>query len=557
MNERIGIGLASWGLAALLVAGVGLAQPSAQPSALPRFAAQPGKLTVNLTIKLLRDGYPISDAIYCGAELTAQQRRDYALPLQRWGGNRSSRYNWKINCDAAGHDWYFLNGGEPVNDPAQSGWIKAARESQRLNASLYLTVPMLGWVAKDATSYSFSVKKYGPQQGHEPGKPDVGNGRRPDGKPITGNDPTDTSVPAPPEFIAQGVKATVAAVGSAAKGGVRYWVLDNEPMLWHLTHRDVFPQPLGYDEFWQRTVRYAQAIRQADPTAQIAGYCSWGWMDLFYSAKDQGDDNYQRKPDYHAHGQVPLAEWFLQQCAQYRLKHGRAPIDIFDIHWYPQAQAQGQNVYTGRGMALALNELRLRSTRDLWDRTYRQESWISDVTAEPVALIPRVRGWIAKHCPGLQLALGEYNFGGSDNITGALAQAELFGIFAQEKLDLAFIWTRPEGTQELAWKLFRNYDGRGGRFGDRFLGSAISDQHVSVFVAKRSTDAAHTVVLINKNLGRAVDLSVAVPGLKGRARTWAFDQDDPQQLRLGQPVTIEQTIRLTMPPATAMIMVID
>jgi hypothetical protein len=44
--------------------------------------------------------------------------------------------------------------------------------------------------------------------------------------------------------------------------------------------------------------------------------------------------------------------------------------------------------------------------------------------------------------------------------------AEAFGIFAQEKLDLAFIWYNPTGTQELAWELFRNYDGKGGRFGD-------------------------------------------------------------------------------------------
>lgn len=551
MHERFWMALTCWGAIGLAAACL------AQPVEFPRFPAQPDVLKVNLTVNLQADGHPISDAIYCGADLTLQQRQAYALPLQRWGGNRSSRFNWKINCDAAGHDWYFLNGGTPVKDPAASGWAKAALESRRLNSSMYITVPMLGWVAKDATSYSFSVKKYGPQKAHEPGKPDVGNGLRPDGKPITGNDPADTSVHAPPEFIAEGIKATVAVAGSAKDGGVRYWVLDNEPMLWHQTHRDVFPEPLGYDEFWNRTLRYSEAIRKADPTAKIAGYCSWGWMDLFYSAKDQGNDNYQLKPDFKAHGNVPLAQWFLKKCAEYQAKHGRPPIDVFDIHWYPQAQADGQGVYTGKGMAPALNELRLRSTRDLWDRSYKQESWIRDVTVEPVALIPRVRGWIAKHCPGLQLALGEYNFGGADNITGGLAQAELFGIFAQEKLDLAFIWTRPEGTQELAWKLLRNYDGQNGRFGDRFLGSVISENNVSVFVAKRSTDAAHTVLLLNKNLNRAVDLTVGVPGLKGRARTWSFDQDSPQQLRHGQPLAVDQSIRLTMSPASAMILVID
>ena len=150
---------------------------------------------------------------------------------------------------------------------------------------MYLTLPMLGWVAKDNGSYGFSVRKYGPQKQSEPGHDDIGNGLRADGQLVRANDPNDTSVAIGPDFVAEAI-AFVSRHG--AKDGAKYWALDNEPMIWHQTHRDVRPEPLGYDEFWDRTVKYAEAIKKADPAAKVAGFCSWGWTDLFYSAKDEG-----------------------------------------------------------------------------------------------------------------------------------------------------------------------------------------------------------------------------------------------------------------------------
>ena len=36
--------------------------------------------------------------------------------------------------------------------------------------------------------------------------------------------------------------------GSAAAGGLKYYILDNEYSIWHSTHRDVHPQPPTFDE---------------------------------------------------------------------------------------------------------------------------------------------------------------------------------------------------------------------------------------------------------------------------------------------------------------------
>ena len=53
------------------------------------------------------------------------------------------------------------------------------------------------------------------------------------------------------------------------------YILDNEPTLWSATHRDVHPEPTGYDELLERTIAYASAVRRADPNAKIAGPAEW------------------------------------------------------------------------------------------------------------------------------------------------------------------------------------------------------------------------------------------------------------------------------------------
>jgi hypothetical protein len=423
---------------------------------------------------------------------------------------------------------------------------------------------MIGWVARDAASYGFSVAKYGPQKQSEPGQPDAGNGVRPDGTNVTGNDPRDTSLPAPPEFIEEAVRYVVSKAGPAdgtpGKAGVRYWVLDNEPALWNHTHRDVHPQPLSYDELWERTVQYAEAIRRADPTAKIAGYCSWGWMDLFYSALDAGSDNFKTKADWLAHGRIPMAEWFLKKCGEYRQKYDRPLIDVFDVHWYPQGQVDGQSVYQGKGADPQLCALRLRSTRDLWDGDYKQESWIANAgMGHAVALIPRVRKWIEQHNPGMELCLGEYNFGGADNISGALVQADALGIFGRENLDLAFLWHTPEGTQELGWRLFRDYDGNQGRFGDRSVAARSNQADLAVYAARRSSDRALTVVMINKNLHGDCAATIDLENVRGAPHGWRFDQESDGRVIAVEklPKTAGGPLTVTLPAASATMLVVS
>ncbi len=522
----------------------------------PQFSAS-GKLSADAPL------HSINDGIFGVCSLPREQLQEFRIPITRWGGNPSSRYNWELGIDNAGSDWYFKNRGTLLTRLSDSGYVKNIDSNQVIGATTYQTIPMVGWVAKDNTSYGFSVAKYGPQKATEPGQPDVGNGLRADGSKITDNDPRDTSVPAPPEFIGKAVRYVVKfagkADGSDGQPGVKYWVLDNEPMLWHATHRDVHPEPLSYDELWQRTVTYGEAIKKGDPTAKVAGFCSWGWTDLSYSAKDAGNDSYRTKSDWVAHGKVPLCEWFIKKCAEYKKEHGKSLVDVLDVHWYPQGGAHGQGAYMGKGLNGELNAYRMRSTRDLWDRNYQQESWIKGTdNYSPVALLPRIRELVEKYNPGMEICLGEYNFGGADNVTGGLAQADVFGILAQQNIDLAFIWYAPAGSQASAWQLFRNYDGRGGAFGDQLLSCDSANPDVALYAARRKTDNAVTIVAINKNLGGPCALSLDLGALKGKLRVWQFDQDTNEKVQEAEELSRDAagTLSLTLPPASANMLVI-
>ena len=64
--------------------------------------------------------------------------------------------------------------------------------------------------------------------------------------------------------------------------------------------------------------------------------------------------------------------------------------------------------------------LRLRSLRSLYDPAYVDESWIG----QPVRLIPRMKAWIAARCPGVKIAITEYNWGDDQ---GALEHARASG----------------------------------------------------------------------------------------------------------------------------------
>jgi hypothetical protein len=177
--------------------------------------------------------------------------------VRRWGGNSTTRYNWQIDTYNTGSDWFFENIPNPPSVgrtlPDGSAADQFVEQDRRTGTTTLLTMPLIGWTPKSrAVACGFGVSKYGQQQSTDPWQADCGNGITPGGATITGNDPTDTSVAITPAFVQGWINHLMARYGSAAAGGVRFYDLDHEPMLWRDTHRDVHPTPTSYDEMRYR-----------------------------------------------------------------------------------------------------------------------------------------------------------------------------------------------------------------------------------------------------------------------------------------------------------------
>jgi hypothetical protein len=514
--------------------------------------------TVRIAIDVSRDRHPIDPRIYGVAFASKEALEELNAPLNRNGGNATTCYNWKLNAANRANDWFFESIAEdpPVPGGSVDAFIGASRAG---GAEPMLTIPTLGWVAKVGPNReklcSFSQKKYGPQAANDAQYfPDAGNGiRKSDNQPITGNDPNDANVKVDPAFQQEWVKHLVGKWGAAGKGGVRYYFLDNEPSIWHSTHRDVQPHGLSLDELARKTIQYAAAIKAADRGAIVMGPEEWGWTGYLYSGADQeygSKHGWSDLPDRKRHGGMEAMPWLLARLKEHQSATGGRLLDFFTLHIYPQGGEYGND--TSEAMQLRRN----RSTRALWDPNYVDETWIK----EKVRLIPRMKEWVRAHYPGTPIGITEYNWGAESHINGATAQADVLGIFGREGLDLANRWTTPESSTPTfkAMKLFRSYDGKNSGFGDTSVACTVPNpDELSAFAAHRSSDGALTVVVINKQPDRSAAITAGLAGFApgGKAHAWQLTAANRIE-RLADVAVGGDVLRATVPSQSVTLFVL-
>jgi hypothetical protein len=455
----------------------------------------PPPVPANMTVDCGADAHKISPLIYGIAYDARLDARDTYLwelgaTARRWGGNTASTYNWQLgHAWNTGNDWFFEN--RNVTDDPTFTYEQFLDADLAAGVQTALTVPIMGWVAKDTESVSFPVSTMGAQRRQDPYKAEAGDGVTLDGTDLDPGPPGRSGVSAPPQMVGQWV-AKIHQVDQEKKTrSVQMYILDNEPMLWNSTHRDLHPKPTSYDELLKRTLAYGTAVRNADPEGRIAGPALWGWPAYFYSAVD-AVTHFKINPDRLAHGNMPLLPWYLEKVHADEIKTGTHILDDVDIHYYPMAEGVGGAEGRTDPKTAAL---RIRSTRSLWDPTYQDESWIKD----SIQLIPRIQKWIDKYDPGLGITIGEYNFGAEAHMSGGLAEAEALGRMGQTNLRAAFYWTYPPKDSPAYWafRSYRNFDGHGAHFLDNSL-PASGSPNSSLF-ASRDNSGTH-LVLIALNL---------------------------------------------------------
>ncbi|MEM6793926.1 MAG: glycoside hydrolase family 44 protein [Acidobacteriota bacterium] len=541
----------------------------------------PPPTAVEVEVDPSADRRAINPWIYGVAFGDSARVAEVGYPVRRWGGNSMTRYNWRAAVHNTAFDYFFQNIVNEVRDeallPEGSSSDIFIDETLAAGAEVLMTAPAIGWTALDTREkkWSFSQQKYGPQRldecrFYEPDPPfwcsaDSGDGTcdpavnttgfcSPEGV-IVGNDPADTSLAITPEFVGDWVDHVVSRVGRAEEGGVKFWAVDNEPMLWNSTHRDVFTTPLTDDELWSRTLAVSSAIKGADPSAEVFGPVVWGWCAYFSSAADVAFPNGSctEGPDREAHDNLPLLEWYLQQnCAAEQ--EGVRPIDYLDVHFYPQGGASGLEGPSEDPINAAK---RMRSVAELWDPSHVSDSWIN----QPIFLIPRLRSWIEDRCPGTRLAITEYRWGEDNGASSAVAHAEVLALFGREGVDLATRWVAPEpGSRvEDAFELFLNYDGDGARIeGESVRATSNAPADLGSY-AVAGPEGEVWVILINRDIS-ALEVSVAVAGealSDGAAPVYRFDGSTPLAPAGTVAVSGSALSGLVLPPRSASLVVLS
>jgi hypothetical protein len=441
--------------------------------------------------------------------------------LVRLGGNRWTAYNWTDNLSNAGSDYEYESDDLLSTSTVPGAAVLATvRADERRGITTLVTVPINGYVAAVATSGSVESTPNYLEKLFKPEEP---------GTPATAVEPVVPSAPVVYE------NQFVAWLKRAVPGAPIMFSLDNEPDLWDSTHSEVHPRPTTYTEILDDDVRYAQAIHAVDPTALVTGPVSYGY---------EGYLTLQNAPDARVDGN--FLDWYLSKMRAADQAAGAPVVDDLDLHWYPEATGGGERI-TDTGTSAAEDAAREQAPRSLWDPSYVERSWITEDTTNPVTgrraieLIPTLDAQIAAHDPGINLDFSEWDYGGGQDISGAIATADVLGIFGAHGVHAAAWWplNGVNTYAEAAFSVFRNYDGHDSTFGDTAVDATTSDPvDTSIYASIEADDPRHVViVVINKHtVPTATSLRLRGGDSVERAAVYTLTGAAPQLVR-GAPVT--------------------
>jgi hypothetical protein len=429
------------------------------------------------------------------------------LPLNRLGGNATTRYNWQVDASNSGFDWYYM-GGKGIANPTPGASYDANIDINRtIGAKTALTIPVIGYINKTSQwQCSFPKSVYGAQQSFNPyvrpNGDECGNGVDPNGNNITDTNPTAHDIPNTPGIQQAWVRHLIARYGTASQNNGLIYQLDNEPSNWDYIHRDVHPGDVTKEEVFNRNRDYAAAIKAVDSAAEVAGpaeiqfawYPEWG-----------GEAN---------------SLYYLQNMRQYEQQNGQRLIDTFAVH-YPDANVPHYPTLTH---------------------------------------VAYVRQLVDTHYPGTKIAFDEWTGNQADPVDGALFTADQLGLFARHRISWAGYWGLDNVEQPTAYtfRMYRNYNGQGGSFGDTYVSSnSANEGQLAVHAAQRNSDGALTVMVINKS---ANDLTSSL-GLTGfnpasAAQVYRYSNANREAIVRQPDQTVSSTGFSTTYPANSITLIV-
>ena len=518
---------------------------------------------INVTVDTLSNRHAISSYVYGGAyPQDAPTITDSGLTVVRWGGNSTSRYNWKLFTYNAANDWYFEDFAySEIGDGDSSKFITDVKNA---GSHPLMTMAMLPWVAQSAENgsnghWSFSVSKFGSQCGFDPFNTDAGDGLKTDCVTTLTANPNDANVPLldqpgtndPPGSVYRNQWA--AALSSAFGSSPHLYNLDNEIDIWGGTHRDVHPNPTAYNEMRDTFVTEARNLKTWDSKAMRFGPVSCCWW-FYWNGADGNDKG--------AHAGVDLLPWWLNEVYWEDKRDNTRSVDVLDVHAYPDGPD------TSTWTQAQKQALSARIYRDYWDPAYVSESgsinqnWATFIQPNKTIpfRIPRIRATANMIYPGTPISFTEWSaaFAGESDFSTALGDADAYGILGRDRVYLASRWVAPVpgNPNYLALKLFTNYDGSHHGFGT----TSVSDTNngdpnlFSSFAALNSTGTTMTLLVLNKDPSNTDQVTFSLNGFTpSQVTSYTLSSTNPTTIVVGKTGSWNPTVSFGPYSATLLV----
>lgn len=446
---------------------------------------------------------------------------------RRMGGNTMTSYNWENGFCNSGVDShnenndfqsYISGAGAPPYAPGIA-LTTFHGHTLTLNSSSLLQLPCAGYVAADGNG---AVTTPAPSDRWKAVA--FAKSGAPNSFSLT-PDLNDNTV-----YVDEEVNFVVNHFGNASSAhGLTAYELDNEPGLWHTppdqsgaagTHPLLHAAITTCQDLLTRNIALATTVKTVDPTASVYGPAMWGYPEYYsYWSVYDGANTLQPSDwptfnvepyltnntnDTYRYNHMTWLNAYLANMKKASDAAGKRLLDVFSLHYY--------------AIDAATPETRVQAPRSLWDPSYVENSYITTqgngfTDGRALQLIPIVQRSLTDFYPDTKFAITEWDFGGRHDITGTIAQADALGIFGRYNVYAADYFNPVEDFIAAAFRIYRNYDGTNGTFGETSISAVTSDITNSSCYASTSSDGLTHVIFINKSLTKDEDVTFNLHGL--------------------------------------------
>lgn len=506
---------------------------------------------VTITINTSNQRSAISPYIYGTNQIMTGTEN---LTLYRLGGNRATGYNWENNYSNAGSDsghtsdtWFCSTNYGYGADCSSPGGLPRRFHQEALNAGMtsIITLQMAGYVSADAsgtvteaqvapsTRWKQAVAKKGSAFAYPPN---------------TADDYV---------YMDELVNYLVGQYGGAsAANGVKFYSLDNEADLWDSTHPRIHPTPVFAAEWVNKSIELSKAVKDVDANAQVLGPVFFGIWSMRTDYPDWGSVG---------GGYSWFAAYYLDKLEAASAADGRRLLDVFDIHWYSEAREglyppfnyeSGQcRVTENTCTSVSARISRMQAPRTLWDATYIENSSVGQWCQAQLPLIPKVQAAIDAYYPGTKIGFTEHGHGGGSDYSGGIAMADTLGIFGKYGVYMACMWKTAYGSfHSAAYKLFRNYNGANGTYGDTKVQCDTSDVfNVTSYASINGTDDSELhIILLNKaSTAQAANVNITSGTQYDSVQAWGFGNTTSAITAMAAPSISGNTFAFSLPAYSA------